>query len=116
MLPFQEFDVGISPFGEGGHRLKMCDITDRLEYMDRVLEKRKDIGRIYINPVLVLEILGNLAMIKAVLPEFKDLPGEFFLRAATQGGFPAGAAHEGVDEVEDLFVEGMIKPVEVEPG
>lgn len=116
MLPFQEFDMGISPFRECGHRLKVCDITNCLEYMDRVLEKGKDIGRIYINPVLFLEILGNLAMIKAVLPEFKDLPGKFFLWAPAQWGFTAGAAHEGVDEIEDLFMKGMIKPVEVEPG
>jgi len=83
--------VGISPFGERGHRLKVGDITDCLEYMDRVLEEREDIGRVYINPVLFLEVLGYLAMIEAVFPQFKDLPGEFFLGAAALGGFTAGS-------------------------
>ena len=51
-------------------------------------------GRVYINPVLFLEVLGYLAMIEAVFPQFKDLPGEFFLGAAALGGFTAGASHE----------------------
>jgi len=107
--------MGICVFAEVRHRLEVSDVTYRLEDMDRVLEEGEDVGRVDVDAIFLLEILGDLAVVKAVFTEFQDLAGEFLLWAAAHGGVTAGAAQERVDEVEDLLVEGMVQPVKVEP-
>lgn len=101
---------------EIGHSLEVRDVPDRLEDMDGVFEKGEDVRRIEVDAVLFAEELGDLAVVESILPEFQDLPGELLLRAAAHGGVTAGATQEGVDEVEDLLVQSVVKTAIIEPG
>ena len=106
--------MGICLLAEIRHPLEVRDVPDRLEDMDRVLEKGEDVRRVEVDAILLVKELGDLAVVQSILPEFQDLPGELLLRAAAQGSVTAGATQEGVDEVEDLLVKRVVKTAEIE--
>jgi hypothetical protein len=116
MLSFDKTDMFACGRLEAGAVLESGDVPHRLEDMHRLLEEAQDIGRVDVDPILVEQERCYLPVVKTVLAEFDDLPGELLLGAPAVGGLAARAAEKGGQESEELVTEDMIEAVDIQTG
>lgn len=96
--------------------LEARDIGYRFEDVDGFLQKREDICRKELDPVLIEKIYGNLAMVEPVHPELEDLCCKLFFRATAERGVPAGAPQEIIEKSKDLFPDTIVQRIVINPG